>query len=76
MKFKQYDDGSCDIIFSEEEKKIINQDGKIHLTEIFLRHFGNVLMKIVADWQLKFKEENKKIFTKITTRIEGKKSPK
>ena len=37
MKFKQYKDGSCDIIFSKSESKIINEQNKIHLTDEFLR---------------------------------------
>ena len=40
-------DGSCDIIFSEEEVKIIKKNKKLHLSALTLKHFGNVLMKIV-----------------------------
>jgi hypothetical protein len=37
-----------------------------------LKHFGNSLVKIVIDWQTKFKEDvaNKQSFT--DTKIEGK----
>jgi hypothetical protein len=72
MKFKQYENGSCDIEFSLKERWIILKKGKIHLSDEMLRHFGNNLVKIVADWQLKFKDEvkNKKTFT--DTEILGK----
>jgi hypothetical protein len=65
MIFKQYENGSCDIIFSEEEIKIINKKKCIHLSEESLKHFGNHLVHIVAQWQIKFKDEvkNKQTFT-------------
>jgi len=72
MKFKQYENGSCDIEFSFKEKLLILRKGKLHLSDEMLKHFGNTLVKIVMDWQLKFNEElaNKKTFT--DTKIEGK----
>lgn len=71
MIFKQNKDGSCDIIFSEEEKKIITEKGKIYLTAESLRHFGNNLVKIVAEWNHNFNEELKKTPTQEDTKIEG-----
>jgi hypothetical protein len=72
MKFKQYEDGSCDIEFSWKERWILFRKGKLHLSDEYLKHFGNHLIKIVWDWQLKFKENvaNKQTFT--DTKIEGK----
>jgi len=71
MKFKQYENGSCDIEFSLKERWIIVKKGKIHLSDEMLRHFGNNLVKIVMDWQLKFKEDiaNKQTFS--DTKIAG-----
>ncbi len=71
MKFKQYENGSCDIEFSLKERWIILKKGKIHLSDEMLKHFGNNLIKIVMDWQLKFKEDvaNKQTF--IDTKING-----
>jgi hypothetical protein len=65
MKFKQYDNGSCDIEFSLKERWIVLKKGKIHLSDEMLKHFGNHLVKMVMDWQLKFKEDvaNKQTFT-------------
>jgi len=65
MKFKQYENGSCDIEFSWKERFLLFRKGKLHLSDENLRHFGNNLVKMVADWQIKFKEDiaNKQSFT-------------
>ena len=57
MIFKQYDNGSCDIEFSWKERIMILKKGKLHLSEDNLKHFGNNLVKIVMEWQLKFNED-------------------
>lgn len=72
MKFKQYQNGSCDIEFSWKERYKLFIKGKLHLSDEGLRHFGNNLVKIVMDWQIKFNKDiaNKQTFT--DTKIEGK----
>jgi hypothetical protein len=72
MKFKQYTDGSCDIEFSKEEIEILIKNGKLHLSDENLRHFGNNLIKIVSDWNLKFKKEiaDKQTFTHTEIKAE------
>jgi hypothetical protein len=72
MKFKQYDDGSCDIEFSWKERLLILKKGKLHLSDEMLKHFGNHLIKVVMDWQLKFNEDVANKTTFIDTKIEGK----
>ena len=72
MKFKQYENGSCDIEFSVKERWIILKKGKIHLSDEALRHFGNNLVKMVSEWNLKFKEETQEKLTYDNTKIEGK----
>jgi hypothetical protein len=72
MIFKQYENGSCDIIFSFKEKLIILRKGKIHLSDEALRHFGNTLVKMVADWNMKFNEDIKNTQTDNKTKIEVK----
>tara|TARA_R100000805_G_C3575659_1_gene80616 strand:- start:485 stop:718 length:234 start_codon:yes stop_codon:yes gene_type:complete len=72
MVFKQNEDGSCDIIFSEEEKKIILEKGKIYLTAESLRHFGNNLVKIVAEWNKNFNDKLKTTPSYEDSKIEGK----
>jgi hypothetical protein len=71
MKFKQYKNGSCDIQFSWKERYIILKNGKIHLSDEYLRHFGNNLIKIVADWNTQFNERVKKMMTSESTNIKG-----
>lgn len=72
MNFKQYENGSCDIEFSKEEIEILSKKGKLHLSDEYLKHFGNHLVKIVMDWQEKFNEEivNKKTYP--NTEVKGK----
>jgi len=72
MKFKQYDDGSCDIEFSWKERFIFFRKGKLHLSANNLKHFGNNLVKMVVDWQLKFKKDVAETQTFVDTKIEGK----
>ena len=72
MKFKQYENGSCDIEFSFKERLLILRKGKLYLSDEMLRHFGNHLVKVVMDWQLKFNEDiaNKTTYsdTKVKTK--------
>ena len=72
MIFKQFKDGSCDIEFSWKERIILFKKGKLHFSDENLKHFGNNLVKMVMEWQLKFNEDiaNKKTFP--DTKIEGK----
>lgn len=63
MIFKQYENGSCDIEFSWKERMIILKKGKLHLSEDNLKHFGNNLVRIVMEWQLKFNEKTQNIQT-------------
>jgi hypothetical protein len=72
MIFKQYENVSCDIEFSKEEIKILNEKGKIPLSDEALRHFGNKLVQMVSDWNLKFNEELKNKMTFNDTKIKGK----
>ena len=72
MIFKQYDNGSCDIIFSWKERFILFKKGKLHFSDEALKHFGNTLVKMVSDWNEKFKEETHNKATFSNTKIEGK----
>jgi hypothetical protein len=71
MKFKQYENGSCDIEFSWKERFILFKKGKLHLSDEYLRHFGNNLVKIVADWNFKFNKELQEKQTYTDTEIKG-----
>ena len=72
MRFKQFKDGSCDIEFSWKERFILLFKGKLYLSDEYLRHFGNSLMRIVLDWQFRFKKEIKEKQTFDHSKIEGK----
>lgn len=61
MEIRQYNDGSAEIVFSDDEKKIIEKNSSIKLTQEGLRHFGNNLVKIVVDFQTKFDDKTKQI---------------
>jgi hypothetical protein len=69
MKFKQYDNGSCDIEFSWKERLLLFRKGKLHLSDENLKHFGNNLVKIVMDWQIKFNEKTTNLQTNEQTEI-------
>ena len=73
MQFKQNkNDGSCDMIFTEEEIEIIKRNKKLHFPATSLRHIGNALVKMVADWQLNFSDELKNKETHEDDIVEGK----
>tara|TARA_R110000796_G_scaffold201944_1_gene318206 strand:- start:302 stop:526 length:225 start_codon:yes stop_codon:yes gene_type:complete len=57
MKFDQKENGECDLIFNDKEIEIIKNKKKLIFTAEGLRHFGNNLVKIVADWNLKFNKD-------------------
>jgi hypothetical protein len=63
MIFKQYKDGSCDILFADEEVKFINKQRKLHLSDEAIRHFGNHLLHIITQWQMNFNEKTKNLVT-------------
>jgi hypothetical protein len=69
MIFKQYENGSCDIVFSKEEIETINEKECIHLSDEALKHFGNHLMNIIVQWQLKFDDKVKNSLTYEKTEV-------
>jgi hypothetical protein len=72
MIFNQYENGSCDILFSKEEIKIIKNNKKLHLSSESLKIFGDQLVGIVAIWYSKFDEKTKNQFTKSNSEIKTK----
>jgi hypothetical protein len=71
MKFIQSKDGSCDIFFDEQEIKLINDNKKLHLPAVTLKHFGNAMAKIIMDWNVNFNDDVKKMMTQDSTKIKG-----
>ena len=80
MKIKRNEkDGSADIIFEDHEKQIINKSGKLHFIPEALKHFGNHLVHIVAEWHLGFNDKIKNIQTlpnQVVKTEESKDDPK
>ena len=72
MKFKQHNDGSCDIEFSWKERLTLFRKGKLHLSSEGFKHFGNTLVGMVVNWQLKFDEKIQNKLTLPNDKIEGK----
>lgn len=72
MKFDQKKDGSADIVFTEQEIKIITQYKKLHLSPNFLRHFGNHLVKIVMEFNKNIDSSLTNLETFETTEVETK----
>jgi len=72
MNFRQKKDGSCVLHFSEEEIKIIQNKKSIHFTAEGLRHFGNVLMKIIMEFNNNFENNVSKLSTDADSIIQGK----
>tara|TARA_R110000822_G_scaffold295903_3_gene418219 strand:+ start:547 stop:765 length:219 start_codon:yes stop_codon:yes gene_type:complete len=71
MKFIQSKDGSCDICFDKQEIKLINDNKKLHLPAVTLKHFGNAMAKIIMDWNVNFNDDVKKMMTQDSTKIKG-----
>jgi len=64
MNFRQKEDGSCVLHFSDEEIKIIKNKKSIHFTAEALRHFGNALMLMVVKFNENFNEQIKNTISK------------
>ena len=69
MKFIQKKDGGAEIIFSNEEIKIIKNTNKLTLNDEALRHFGNNLVKIVSEWNLNFNTKTQNLITEENQEI-------
>jgi hypothetical protein len=71
MIFKQHNDGSCDIEFSWKERITLFRKGKIHLSDESFKHFSNHLIKMIMDWNYKFKKgvDQKQTFSDTEVKI-------
>jgi hypothetical protein len=63
MKFEQQKDGGATLIFSEKEIEIIKEKKQLLFTPEGLRHFGNNLVRIVAEWNLNFNKDIQDVVT-------------
>ena len=76
MRFNQQENGSCDLIFSDEEIKVINKHKKLYFTPEFLRHFSNALMRMSVEFNERFDEKTKNLITRTDTTLDLGKSKK
>lgn len=56
MRFKKLDNESWELIFNDEEIKILSTHKKLTFTPLAFRHFGNNLMNLCADMLKKQKD--------------------
>jgi len=63
--------GACDIVFSKQEIEIIQKKEKIHLSAESLRHFGNVLMRMVIEWNDNFGGGIKQLQSDSNSKVTG-----
>ena len=73
MKINQKEDGSGEIVFTDQEIEIINNNKKLVLSVEFLKHFINLFMSVFFEYQKKFDEKTKKITTPLDKDIKVKK---
>jgi hypothetical protein len=64
MEFRQYEDGSADIVFSWKERFTLFFKGKIFFKAVDLKHFGNNLIHLVSQWNMKFNDKVQRLDTK------------
>jgi len=67
MKFV-YKDKECEMHFSGEEIKILEQNQKLVFEYENIRHLVNGLAKIVSDIHVKFKDDHPEL-SKLQTRV-------
>lgn len=66
-------DGSAVIIFDENEKNIIKENGELFFDEVSFKHLTNELMNVLVSFQTNFKGGVRNLMTYADTKIEGKK---
>ena len=71
MKFKQKEDGSCDLIFSQEEIDVMNKHKKIHFTPESIKHFGNCLQRMIWEFNSKLDSDLQNMMTYDNSVCEG-----
>jgi hypothetical protein len=70
MIFLQKENGKIELVLTFKERVKFFILGKIILTDIGSRHFGNHLVKAVIEWQKKFDPEIVKLATNENTPID------
>tara|TARA_R100000005_G_C4833508_1_gene108670 strand:+ start:264 stop:494 length:231 start_codon:yes stop_codon:yes gene_type:complete len=61
VKFKQKEDGSCELLFAEQEIEIIQKHKRLVFTAEFFKHFSNTIVKMAIGFEQNFNEKTKKL---------------
>lgn len=67
MKFIQKNDGSCDIIFSNEEVEVLNKYKKLQLSKESTKHFINNLSRVIFALNENLDEKTKNLMSYDST---------
>jgi len=73
MKIDQKEDGSGEIVFTDQEIEIIRKNKKLILSVKFLKHFINLFMSVFFEYQKKFDTRTRNMSTVIDQEIKVKK---
>ena len=73
MKINQKEDGSGEIVFTDQEIEIIKKNKKLILSVEFLKHFINLFMSVFFEYQKKFDTKTRNISTTLDQEIQVKK---
>ena len=72
MKFIQKKDGSCDIVFSNEEIEVLNKYKKLQLSKESTKHFINNLSNVIFALNKNLDEKTKNLMSHDSTVETGK----
>jgi hypothetical protein len=73
MKINQKEDGSGEIVFTDQEIEIIKKNKKLIMSVEFLKHFINLFLSVFFEYQKKFGTKTRNMTTPIDQEIETKK---
>jgi hypothetical protein len=73
MIINQKEDGSGEIVFTDQEIEIIKKKKKLTLSVEFLKHFINLFMSLFFEYQRKFDTKTRNISSPLDQEIEVKK---
>jgi len=73
MKINQREDGSGEIVFTDQEIEIIKKKKKLVMSVEFLKHFINLFMSVFFEYQKNFDTKTRNMTTPVDQEIQVKK---
>ena len=73
MIINQKEDGSGEIVFTDQEIEIIKKNKKLILSVEFLKHFINLFMSLFFEYQRKFDTKTRNMSSPLDQEIKVKK---